>query len=196
MTAGVKYAPKNQYYNKILIQQQSTVLRGICAVEIMLGHIGIATGSLLLYPNRKAGILFVGIFFMLSGYGLSYGVSHKETYLDHFLLKKMLKILIPAVIIWIVARGVQMLLDPPIHNITSFFESTNWYVWEILGYYICFWLVYKLLRQIIGKCKWGGGGNNFRMYHSLCWNCISDEANKAMVRKHSMFAIRDILPTV
>lgn len=155
--AGVKYAPKNQYYNKILIQQQSTVLRGICAVEIMFGHIGIATGSLLLYPNRKAGILFVGIFFMLSGYGLSYGVSHKETYLDHFLLKKMLKILIPAVIIWIVARGVQMLLDPPIHNITSFFESTNWYVWEILGYYICFWLVYKLLRQIIGKCKWGGG---------------------------------------
>ena len=44
-------------------------LRGICAIEIMIGHIGLATGSIILYPNRKAGILFVGIFFCYQDMG-------------------------------------------------------------------------------------------------------------------------------
>lgn len=54
-------------------------------IVIMIGHIGLATGSIVLYPNRKAGILFVGIFFMLSGYGLIYSVDNKPEYLKHFL---------------------------------------------------------------------------------------------------------------
>lgn len=55
-------------------------LRGICAIEIMIGHIGLETGSIVLYPNRKAGILFVGIFFMLSGYGHHIVNRGKENY--------------------------------------------------------------------------------------------------------------------
>lgn len=42
--------------------KQTTALRGISAIEIMIGHIGLETGSIILFPNRKAGILFVGIF--------------------------------------------------------------------------------------------------------------------------------------
>lgn len=89
---GSKFADKNQFYKNVLSENQSNALRGICAIEIMLGHIGIATESLLLYPYRKAGILFVGIFFMLSGYGLSYGVSYKEKYLEHFFLNRVINL--------------------------------------------------------------------------------------------------------
>ena len=76
--------------------KQTICLRGICAVEIMTGHIGLATGSVVLYPNRKAGILFVGIFFMLSGYGVVYGMEHKADYSKQFLLNRTIKLLIPA----------------------------------------------------------------------------------------------------
>lgn len=58
-------------------REQFLALRGISAIEIMIGHIGLATDSVILYPNRKAGILFVGIFFLLSGYGMAYSTEHK-----------------------------------------------------------------------------------------------------------------------
>lgn len=44
---------------------RTIALRGICAIEIMIGHIGLLTGDIFLYPNRKAGIFFVGTFLML-----------------------------------------------------------------------------------------------------------------------------------
>lgn len=69
---------------EILAPGTVTSLRGICAIEIMLGHIGIATENIFLFPNRKAGILFVGIFFLFSGYGLAYSVEHKRDYLHGF----------------------------------------------------------------------------------------------------------------
>lgn len=70
--------------DKVLLYNTSLSIRGLSAVEIMLGHIGIATGLLILYPNRKAGILFVGIFFLLSGYGLSKSLNENKDYLKHF----------------------------------------------------------------------------------------------------------------
>ncbi len=83
-----------------LEREQSVALRGICAIEIMIGHIGLATGSAVLYPNRKAGILFVGIFFMLSGYGIAYCAEHKPGYFKHFIGKKALKLILPAYVVY------------------------------------------------------------------------------------------------
>lgn len=76
-------------------------LRGICAIEIMPGHIGIATESMVLYPNRKAGILFVGIFFALSGYGLMYSMKNKKDYLQTFWKRRIPKILVPAYVVFL-----------------------------------------------------------------------------------------------
>lgn len=76
--------------------KQTTALRGISAIEIMIGHIGLETGSIILFPNRKAGILFVGIFFILSGYGVAYSMEHKADYLKYFLLDRSIKLLLPA----------------------------------------------------------------------------------------------------
>lgn len=58
----------------------STSIKGISAIEIMIGYIGVVAGLWFLYPNRKAGILFVGIFFMLSVYGLMYNYVNKSDY--------------------------------------------------------------------------------------------------------------------
>lgn len=123
----------------------SLALRGVCSIEIMMGHLGLATGSVVLFPNRKAGILFVGIFFALSGYGLMYSLQNKENYLHGFLVNRLSKLLIPAYLIY----AIGVLLKAPlgwmdIFRPDKFFAKTNWYVWEMAGMYIAFYICARL----------------------------------------------------
>jgi peptidoglycan/LPS O-acetylase OafA/YrhL len=130
--------------------RQAQALRGICAVEIMIGHIGLATGSSVLYANRKAGILFVGIFFLLSGYGVAYSAEHKKDYLKGFLLNRAVRILVPVYVTkililllnWIVTRyfGLTFSLTAG-----QFFFAFNWYVWEQLFFYLLYWFACKFV---------------------------------------------------
>lgn len=89
IVVGIKY--NKTASETAFTPDNSVALRGICAIEIMMGHLGIATGSMVLYPNRKAGILFVGVFFALSGYGLMYSVINKNDYMVNFIFKKQEK---------------------------------------------------------------------------------------------------------
>lgn len=154
IVVGIKYFAKKDV--DALNKENSLALRGICAIEIMLGHLGIATGSLLLYPNRKAGILFVGIFFVLSGYGLAYSVSRKENYMENFLRSRIAKIIVPAYVIYVVGVFVNIAIEgwtgrrfADIVNPIMFWHGTNWYVWELIGLYIVFWICekFRLLRK-------------------------------------------------
>lgn len=143
--------------NSVNIQQTlsssiSQSLRGISAVEIMLGHIGIATQSVFLYANRKAGILFVGIFFMLSGYGLIYSLNNKPNYINNFLKKRMCRIFFPAYIVYIVFLFIELCQGE--RNCTfisamkyiflgDFANGYRWYVVEIIGIYLVFRILYQ-----------------------------------------------------
>ena len=128
----------------------SMALRGICSIEIMIGHLGIATGSVVLYPNRKAGILFVGVFLALSGYGLMYSVTNKDDYLDKFLFKRIGKLLFPAYGVFLINIVLSSIIDKnslnliKIINFKDFFLGTNWYVWELLMLYIVFYISVKI----------------------------------------------------
>ena len=99
----------NHNQQDFLYEMNIIALRGICAIEIMLGHIGIVTGSIWLYPNRKAGILFVGVFFLLSGYGLMYSIENKKNYLKYFLYRKIQKLILPAYFIFFVAEWIKVI---------------------------------------------------------------------------------------
>lgn len=143
--AGIKYI-KAEEDSIAFSRENSLALRGICSIEIMMGHLGIATNSAVLFPNRKAGILFVGIFFALSGYGLMYSLQYKDNYLNRFLLNRLPKLLIPAYAIY--AIGV-LLKNPAdwinVFRLDMFFSETNWYVWEMLVMYIAFYLCARLM---------------------------------------------------
>lgn len=134
----------------VFTKEFSLAIRGIAAAEIMLGHIGMETGSIILYPNRKAGILFVAIFFSLAGYGLVYSYEHKKNYLQHFITKKLKRILIPAYFVYVLFIITSAILNRNLLEIISiinpkkFFLLTNWYVWEILLLYLLFYIIYKI----------------------------------------------------
>lgn len=144
----VGYGISCNKHNDPFGQEQTLALRGICSVEIMIGHIGLATGSVVLYPNRKAGILFVGIFFLISGYGVAYSTEHKPNYLNHFLWNRAIKILLPAYFVKVVMIIFDAVLrntgEPLTIHLGSFLTALNWYVWEQLFFYLIFWIAYKV----------------------------------------------------
>lgn len=152
----IGFKPAEKYSDTGFARTNSMTLRGICAIEIMMGHLGIATGSAVLYPNRKAGILFVGVFFALSGYGLMYSVSNKENYLQVFLRKRLLvKLLLPAYVVFVIGAIVKAFClggaysIKNVYRITAFWSETNWYVWELSMLYIAFYICAKIDKRLI-----------------------------------------------
>ena len=143
---------KKKIVGQPLEERQATALRGICAVEIMIGHIGLYTGNEILYPNRKAGVLFVGVFLLLSGYGVAYSVEHKKDYLQHFIRKKILKLILPAYLVYFLYEVFKILFIQNVNwdiliNIRNFLTVLNWYVWEQLAFYIIYYFVYKIMPE-------------------------------------------------
>lgn len=137
---GIRFSSKS---DTALTMANSTHIRGVSAIEIMLGHIGILTGNLFQFPNRKAGILFVGLFFMLSGYGLAYGYANKVDYLSGFLRKRLISIALPVVIV--------ILVEAIVYKKMSFMMivsgSARWYITELLVLYILFYCTYRLFKK-------------------------------------------------
>lgn len=148
----IKIAGHNQNFSQSFFDYDSTrALRGILALEIVLGHIGKYLGNyIVLKPFQEAGILAVGIFFLLSGYGLMTNLVHKDYYLNKFLSKHLLKILIPAYIVYLLKLPELIIIESMNwKDIVAYFFGkqmltlTNWYVWEILFLYIIFYILYK-----------------------------------------------------
>ena len=129
---------KKKIVGQPLEERQATALRGICAVEIMIGHIGLYTGNEILYPNRKAGVLFVGVFLLLSGYGVAYSVEHKKDYLQHFIRKKILKLILPAYLVYFLYEVFKVL----------FIQNVNWDI---------------LINMVLVR-KWGDGKLKSRLW--------------------------------
>lgn len=137
--------------DEILSYNTTLPIRGICAIEIVLGHLGIAmSNQLILFPFRKAGILVVGIFFFLSGYGLLYNLERRDNYFKGFLQKRMNSIFIPVILVQIIyillLSNSKMLETFGDLTFKSFFKSINWFVWEIVGFYFLFYLLYRGLK--------------------------------------------------
>ena len=143
---GAKY--ETQYIENVFSIKNMCAIRGICAVEIVIGHIGTVFGNeILLFPFRKAGVLIVGLFFFLSGYGLLYNLEHKKDYLSGFLKRRFISILLPLLIVSIIA-GILYIITTQIYGIellkTILKTSSWWYVWELLGGYVFFYVFNRL----------------------------------------------------
>lgn len=140
---------KKESCSKALSYDCTLVIKGICSVEIMIGHIGLElSNELILYPFRKAGVLIVGMFFFISGYGLMHSLLHKNNYLDHFIKRRLLIILIPVGLVFIISSALFTTLTwNENKNFWNIFiqalSSINWFVWEIIVYYVLFGILYK-----------------------------------------------------
>lgn len=126
-------------------------LRGILAVEIVLGHFyGRVSDCSLIQFNNRAGVLVVGMFLFLSGWGLYESSLRKKNYFKGFLQKHLCNILLPVYglyLITVFAFRDSYKLAPQewIKEILGghIFSFANWYIWELLLLYLVFYLLYK-----------------------------------------------------
>ena len=144
-------------FKEVLAIKNVISLRGICAIEIVLGHIGLALPNVyILFPFRKAGILIVGIFFFLSGYGCWVSMQNKVNYLDDFLKNKFYKLFLPVLFMYLIgellkALGNGIFVLENVFSFSNLFNSVNWYIWELFIFYFVFFITFKIFNEKIGR---------------------------------------------
>ena len=123
-------------------------LRGLFAILIVIGHCSMAFEKELLpfYLIHKFNMVGVCFFFFVSGLSLTYNFNHKQGYLKHFLRNKAVFLFILALISVVVGNLLKtvilgMQLDWNVTLLTQF----NWYVYEMIVFYIAFNLLYSMI---------------------------------------------------
>lgn len=127
--------------------QNFNSLRGLFAVEIVIGHV-IRYENTWLYPLGKFMLVSVAFFFFVSGWGLCRSFHQKKGYLDHFLASKCMYLFILSIyafllryILWVVMGK----SEAKENILLQYFQKTNWYIWELIFFYLLFYFIYKFV---------------------------------------------------
>lgn len=151
----MKFAGFNNYYYKGFSLNNSTAIKGICALLIVITHISENLNNIgIMAPISKMGYLWVSIFFFYSGYGLVCSVQSKKNYLKGFLFKRLPSIIIPVFIadmlyqIYSIISDVNFSLSSILYNLVriDLTVSFSWYVVVILFFYIGFYICFKYFK--------------------------------------------------
>lgn len=127
--------------------------RGIFALEIVIGHV-VRYERTILYPLGKIMIVSVAFFLFVSAFGMVRSYHQKEDYLKGFLVSKILYLIALITITF----GVNLLADwlcgwelsyyiPDKNIIINAVSVTNWYLRELILFYLLFYLVYKYVSR-------------------------------------------------
>ena len=99
----------------------------------------------ILLPFEKIVTIVVAMFFFLSGWGMVRSVDKKEHYVREILAVKIPFLLWMAIFVYVFSAILEkVLLEKSMEGpflpfgILSFIRSTNWYVWELIFFYLLF----------------------------------------------------------
>lgn len=142
---GSKFCKKGEWNDEFLSIKQTQVIRGFCAIGIVIHHCAQETAA----PWLKAkliihgldffvdiGYLFVAIFLFISGYGLYKSYKSKENYFDDYFSKRIL----PIIIAYITTSLIYYLYYP-----TS--STYTWYLVAVTLCYALFYLGFKYIKK-------------------------------------------------
>ncbi|MGN0107517.1 MAG: acyltransferase family protein, partial [Hominilimicola sp.] len=144
-----KIARKGKFFDNYFSVDQTHSIKGMCAVFILLSHVCMYLAETFpsLFLFKYVGAIMVAGFFLVSGYGLQYGVMNKDNYLKGFFSKKMMSLAVPYYIInffYITTNHMDLR-----SIILSLFGYNLWFMMAIVIFYTGFFLCNK----IFGK-KW------------------------------------------
>ncbi|MCI9429518.1 MAG: acyltransferase family protein [Lachnospiraceae bacterium] len=136
-------------------------VRGILALEIVLGHFyGRVLNPGLIIINNRIGVLVVGMFLFLSGWGLCESRVQKKNYFKGFLRRHFVRIVLPIYILYFIqicifrTDGYKIFVRGIIKEIlgSQIIYYTNWFIWELLALYFLFFLFYRCKKEIVSNC--------------------------------------------
>ena len=129
-------------------------LRGYLAIVVLLSHIWGYTGLVYLVPFNKIVTIAVAMFFFLSGWGMIRSAGKKEHYVKEIFITKIPFLLWMAMLAYVFSAILENVLLAnsetaeflPL-SIIRFVKSTNWYVWELIGFYLIFSICIRYIRK-------------------------------------------------
>lgn len=140
---------KNEFSRDI-----TTMIKGLLAIGIVLHHLSQRTNTIgIIDFFQRLGAPIVSIFFFISGYGLLNSMlANREKYLNSFLKKRLLSVLIPFFLAVLVYQTISY-LDTRDFQINSVFNDLfngltdkllpfSWYVFEIIFFYLMFYILF------------------------------------------------------
>ena len=154
---GIKPSKLREWQEEPLSLDKSKAIQGFAAVAIIVHHLSQElteqAGAIRFFEGL--GVLFVGIFFFFSGYGLYTSLKTKENYLKGFLKKRLVTILIPfymCILVFTAAACIGGMKFTPVQllGILSGWFLLNqhmWYIVEIAILYIAFYIIYRLIKN-------------------------------------------------
>ncbi len=146
-----KFFGAGKYNEDYLSRDSMKALQGFAAILIMLHHVsqktcayGIPQEYLRhgLEPFINMGFLLVALFFFCSGYGLTISEMNNVNYMDDFLKKRVVPLIIPFALSNVIFLRLEA--SKGIDSNFGFFANTySWFVVVIFIVYIFFWLIYR-----------------------------------------------------
>ena len=154
MAIGIRIAPRKKLNQDYLSLDAMTCLKGVMALFVLLHHL--AQKKLFQETNtipifEQIGFLFVGVFFMCSGYGLYKSFKTKANYLDGFLKRRILPIVI-AYYVMIIIYAVYHILTGSKFTTAEWIlklsglvliNTQGWFVPVIILMYLSFYFIFK-----------------------------------------------------
>lgn len=140
-------------YNVDYLSRDTTLgIRGMAAILILLHHISQRVSILKIFLIfNYIGFILVALFFFLSGYGLKLGVNNKKNYLDKFLIKHIILILLPFWLLGVIRVIFQILNgnSVAVNDLLRIFFGIYevWFIAAILIFYFLFWIAYRFFKK-------------------------------------------------
>lgn len=132
----------------------SNQAQGIFIAVVIIHHISQRLTSPGIDNFIGYGYLAVGVFFLLSGYGLVKSLKKHKGYLQGFIEKKTVAILLPFFLINALVSSFFQIVNE--HGLTDFFlyitslkliDSTSWFVISIFIFYAAFYVTFTWFKQ-------------------------------------------------
>lgn len=140
-------------------KEDTSIFKGLLAIGVILHHLSQALCgySKIFDKFIYLGNLFVGSFFLLSGYGLIKSYFKKKDYKKNFFKKRIPQLIIPFVVVSIflfiteLCFGIDLSIKSFLLSFINLkpFISFCWYVYVILFIYIVFGLTIKFIKNPI-----------------------------------------------
>lgn len=161
---GAKFSGK-RFNDGFLSLEQTKAIQGFLAICIMLHHIAQKTCASWIQPQTRIvhgldmfvpiGYLLVSIFLFFNGYGVYKSYHTKENYLDGFIKKRILPVVLAlytTTVIFFIARllvGEKMDAKQVVLYLTSIqlCNPNTWYVIVLPFFYLAFYFSFKFIKK-------------------------------------------------
>lgn len=156
----IRIAKRGEWQEDFLSLPVSKALLGVFAVLIVLHHLSQVLGNLELEKGplvalEQVGVIFVGMFFFFSGYGLIHSRNQKENYMDGFLRKRLSGILVPFYFCIVIFVGFALIMQLPMSTMEvvaylsgwCLINTHMWYIVEIAFLYLSFFVIFRLVEN-------------------------------------------------